>query len=152
MLAPYVEIKRLFKCWKLLEMIKGLSYFAREYSSKTSWVDLFPRIMVSMATQHAGTDQKCLTKKWSVSCKAAEQVTLLAGSEMRATKWAAVDLMSSSSSCSKHKVELRTLETQVKKKIPLVGKLIADYGVKTKLCVFYAVNFSVHQTWFWYGS
>ena len=36
-----------------------------------------------------------------------------------------MDLMSSSSSCSKHRVERRTLETQVKIKIPLVGKLIA---------------------------
>ena len=105
---------------------KGLSYFAREYSFKTSWVDLCLRIMISMATQHAGTDQKCLTMKWSASCKAAEQVTLLAGSEMKVTNWAAVDLTSSSSSCSKHRVELRTLQTQVKTKIRLGGNLIAD--------------------------
>lgn len=106
---------------------KGLSYFAREYSFKTSSVDLSPRIMVSMATQHPGMDQKCLTKKWSASCKAAEQVTLLAGSQMRATNWAAVDLMFSSSSCNKHMAELSTLGTQVKAKIHrLVGKLIAN--------------------------
>ena len=49
---------------------------------------------------------------------------------MRATNRAAVDLMFSSSSCSKHKLELRTLGTQVKTKIQLIADNMSTNELK----------------------